>query len=117
MSIPEPRAPKPFTITVIHSFQTKHFRSIFLQQPYKELVALSNLQMRKLRIRRSKGVGPGDKRRKQRDVGRPPPRLGGGASGLPGFRGVSYRSRERKDTRGVGKVEGETEAGGAGTLA
>ena len=98
-------------------FYQEYRTALFLQQPYKELVALSNLQMRKLRIRRSKGVGPGDKRRKQRDVGRPPPRLGGGASGLPGFRGVSYRSRERKDTRGVGKVEGETEAGGAGTLA
>ena len=82
MSIPEPRALKPSTITVIHSFQTKHFRSIFLQQPYKEeLVALSNLQMRKLRIRWSKGVGPGDKRKKQREVGRAPPRLGGGVSG------------------------------------
>lgn len=64
MSIPEPRALKPSAVTVLHSVQTKPFPGVFLQQPYKELpVALSNLQMRKLRLRVGKGVGPDTSKR------------------------------------------------------
>lgn len=44
MSVPEPHALKPSTITVLHSSQTKHIPVIFLQKPYKEvLVAFSHL--------------------------------------------------------------------------
>lgn len=69
MSVPEPHALKPSTITVLHSSQTKHIPGIFLQKPFKEaLVAFAHFTMKKLRLMVAKRVRPGDKREKRRQA-------------------------------------------------
>lgn len=86
MPMPDPRALKPSTVTVLRSRQAKHSPGIFLRQPYKEaLVALSNLQVRKLRFGVAKRAGSGDELEKHREAGRLLRRLAVGASGIRGI--------------------------------